>query len=124
MSFDSLMKDKFISQRRSLTGYDAYGIPIYSYQDWLIDQPCLLQARRGQNTEITDIHGSVVVTGFRLYCRICDITEADHIAVTNGAGGPTYGALTRSFEILSVEQAAGQHHHLQLELKSIEPQQE
>lgn len=124
MSFDSLMTDLFTSQRRTQTGTDDYGQPTYDHEDHLISQPCLLQARRGQVAEVADVHGDKVISTFRLYCRICDIAEADLIAVTNGAGGPDPSALTRSFDILSIEQAAGQHHHLQLELRAVEPEQE
>lgn len=124
MSFDSLMKDKFTSQRRTLSETDDYGQPDYDWEDNLVDQPCLLQARRGQVSEVADVHGNKVVSTFRLYCRICDIAEADTITVTNGAGGPDPDATTRSFDILSIEQAAGQHHHLQLELRAVEPEQE
>jgi len=124
MSFDSLLTDRFVTQRRSLTGYDDYGIPVYDYEDHLIDQPCLLQANRGAAEEVASVHGEKVISTHRLYCRICDINEADRITITGWEGGPAYGAQSRSFNILSVAQAAGQHHHLQLALKAIEPKQE
>ena len=124
MSFDSLMQDVFTSQRRSLSGTDEYGQPEYDWENWLIAQPCLLQANRGAVEEVADIHEEKVVSTHRLYCRICDIVEGDRITVSGGEGGPTYGALTRSFDILSIEQAAGQHHHIQMALKAIEPTQE
>ena len=125
MSFDSLMKDTFDTQRRTWTGaYDDYGQKIYEWEDHLSAQPCLLQARRGQASEVTDVHGTMVISTHRLYCRICDVAEADPITVTNGAGGPDPSAATRSFDIISIEQAAGQHHHLQMELRAIEPEQE
>ena len=123
MSFDSLMKDIFISQRHTETGTDVYGQPTYEWQNWLIDQPCLLQANRGSVEEIADVHGEKVISTHRLYCRICDINEADRIVVSGWEGGPDYGALTRTFNILSIEQAAGQHHHIQMALKAIEPKE-
>ncbi|MBC8275801.1 MAG: hypothetical protein H8E40_12650 [Chloroflexi bacterium] len=124
MSFDSLLTDLFTSQRRTLTGTDAYGGPIYSWADHLTDQPCLLQANRGAVEEVADIHGEKVISTHRLYCRICDIVEGDRITVSGGEGGPDYDALTRTYDILSIEQAAGQHHHIQMALKAIESTQE
>jgi len=123
MSFDSLMKDRMTTRRRSETGTDAYGQPTYEYQNWLIDYPCLLQANRGTEEDIVEIHGEKVISTHRLYIRICDIHEADQLVVTGWEGGPDYGALTRSFRILSIAQAAGQHHHLQAKLKAIEPKE-
>ncbi len=124
MSFDSLLTDTFTSQRRSLSGTDAYGQPTYVFADHLTDQPCLLQANRGSVEEVADVHGEKAISTHRLYCRICDVTEADRITISGGEGGPTYGAATRTYDILSIEQAAGQHHHLQMALKAIEPGQE
>ena len=124
MSFDSLLTDTFTSQRRSLTGTDEYGQPIFSWANHLINQHCLLQANRGSVEEVADVHGEKAISTHRLYCRICDITEGDKITISGGEGGPTFGALTRTFDILSIEQAAGQHHHLQMALKAIEPLQE
>ncbi len=123
MSFDSLMTDLFVSQRRTLSGTDSYGQPTYSWENWLISQHCLLQANRGAVEEVADVHGEKAISTHRLYCRICDIVEGDRITVSGGEGGPTFGALTRTYDILSIEQAAGQHHHLQLALKTIEPLQ-
>ena len=123
MSFDSLLSDTFTSERRSLSGTDAYGAPEYSWEDWLIDQPCLLQANRGAVEEVANVHGEKVVSTHRLYCRICDVVEGDRITISGGEGGPTYGAATRTYNILSIEQAAGQHHHLQFALRAIEPAQ-
>ena len=124
MSFDSLLTDTFTSQRRSLSGTDDYGQPEYIFSDHLIDQPCLLQANRGAVEEVADVHGEKVVSTHRLYCRICDIVEGDRITISGGEGGPTYGASTRTYDILSIEQAAGQHHHLQFALRAVEPAQE
>ncbi len=124
MSFDSLLTDLMTTQRRSLTGTDDYGQPQYSWSNWLIDQPCLLQANRGSVEEVADVHGEKAISTHRLYCRICDVTEADRITISGGEGGPTYGAATRTFDILSIEQAAGQHHHIQFALRAIEPEQE
>jgi len=123
MSFDSLLTDRFTSQRRTEIGTDDYGQPQYSFENWLIDQPCLLQANRGRVEEIADVHGEKVISTHRLYCRICDVNEADRIVVSGWEGGPDYGALTRIFNILAIEQAAGQHHHLQMALKAIEPKE-
>ena len=123
MSFDSLMTDTFVSQRRTLTGTDVYGSPTYSWATKLSDQPCLLQANRGSVEETIDVHGNKVISTHRLYCRICDIVEGDRITISGGEGGPTYGAATRTFDILSIEQAAGQHHHIQFALRAIEPEQ-
>lgn len=124
MSFDSLLTDIMTTQRRSLSGTDSYGQPVYTFSNHLIDQPCLLQANRGSVEEVADVHGEKAISTHRLYCRICDVTEADRITVSGGEGGPTYGAATRTFDILSIEQAAGQHHHLQMALKAIESSQE
>jgi len=124
MSFDSLLTDTFTSQRRTLTGTDAYGQPTYSWANSLVAQKCLLQANRGSVEETIDVHGNKVISTHRLYCRICDIVEGDRITISGGEGGPTYGAATRTFDILSIEQAAGQHHHIQFALRAIEPEQE
>ncbi len=124
MSFDSLMKDTFTSQRRTLTGTDAYGQPQYSFANHLVAQKCLLQANRGAVEETIDVHGNKVISTHRLYCRIVDIVEADRITVSGGVGGPDYDAATRTYDILSIEQAAGQHHHIQMALRVIEPEQE
>jgi len=123
MSFDSLLTDTFTSTRRTLTGTDAYGSPTYSWATKLTAQPCLLQANRGSVEETIDVHGNKVISTHRLYCRICDVVEGDRITISGGEGGPTYGATTRTFDILSIEQAAGQHHHIQFALRAIEPEQ-
>ncbi len=124
MSFDSLMTDTFTSQRRTLTGTDSYGQPTYSWANHLIGQKCLIQANRGAVEETIDVHGNRVISTHRLYCRIVDVVEGDRIVVSGGEGGPTFGATTRTFDILSIEQAAGQHHHIQFALRAIEPEQE
>ncbi len=124
MSFDSLMQDTFTSQRRTLIGTDAYGQNTYSWANNLVGQKCLIQANRGAVEETIDVHGNKVISTHRLYSRICDVVEGDRITVSGGEGGPTFGALTRTFDILSIEQAAGQHHHIQMALRVIEPEQE
>ncbi len=123
MSFDGLLIQTFRTQRRTLSGTDAYGAPIYTFAAHLTGK-CRLQPHRGIVAEVVDVHGNKVISTHRCYLRRVDITVGDKIWVSGGYGGPDISDTEREFDILSKSDAAGQKHHLQLELKTIEPEQE
>lgn len=123
MSFDSLLIQTYRTSRRSLTGTDDYGQPVYEFSAHLTGS-CRLQPRRGGADEVADVHGNKVISTHRCYLRRVDITVGDKIWVSGGYGGPDVTDTEREFDILSVGDAAGHEHHLQLELKAIESSQE
>lgn len=123
MSFDGLLIQTFRTNRRSLSGTDDYGQPTY---DWSLhlEGKCRLQPRRGAADEVMDVHGDMVVSTHRCYMHIVDVVEGDKIWVSTTGGGPDFTASEREFDILSASNAAGHTHHLQLELRAVEPEQE
>lgn len=123
MSFDGLLIQTFRTNRRTQTGTDDYGQPIYRYDPHLTGK-CRNQPRRGAADEVMDVYGNMVVSTHRCYTHIVDVVEGDKIWVSTAGGGPDFTATEREFDILSVSNAAGHEHHFQLELKAIEPEQE
>lgn len=123
MSFDGLLIQTFRTQRRALSGTDPYGQPTYTWAAYLTGK-CRLQPRRGSADEVADVHGNMVVSSHRCYMHVVDVVEGDKIWVSSSGGGPDFEAAEREFNILSVSNAAGHTHHLQLELKAIESSQE
>ena len=103
MGFKQLLNKTCVIRRFTSTAKDAHGNPIKVWSDLATDVPCRLQARRGRETTQPV---QVVVGTHTLFLEPRDITEKDQIII----GSDT-------FEVLFVEDAAGQGHHLEVDLE-------
>ena len=106
MGFKQMLNTTCVIRRFTSSSKDAHGNPIKVWSDLATDVPCRLQPRRGREA----VQPTQVVVGSHvLFLEIgTDITERDRFV----HAGDTYG-------VLFVGDAAGQGHHLEVELELI-----
>jgi len=100
MSFADLLIHTCTIRRYTEGAVDAYGNPVKTWADYLVDQPCRLTSSSGR--EVT-YDTQVVIADYRLFIAAVDITERDRVVIS----GKTY-------EVLLVEgYSDSAMHHLQ-----------
>ena len=106
MGFKQLLNKTCVIRRFTSSSNDAHGNPVKVWSDLATDIACRLQPRRGREA----LQPTQVVVGTHvLYLEAgVDITERDRVVV----GATTY-------EVLFVEGAAGQGHHLEADLELV-----
>lgn len=106
MGFKQMLNATGTIRRYTSSSKDAHGNLVKVWSDLATDVPCRLQPRRGREA----VQPTQVVVGSHvLFLEIgTDITERDQFVL----GASTY-------EVLFVADAAGQGHHLELELELI-----
>ena len=106
MGFKQLLNVTCVIRRFTSSSKDAHGNPIKVWSDLATDVPCRLQPRRGREA----VQPTQVVVGTHvLYLEAgVDITERDRVMVA-----------ASTYEVLFVGDAAGQGHHLELELELV-----
>ncbi|KKL20077.1 hypothetical protein LCGC14_2459080 [marine sediment metagenome] len=104
MGFRQMLNATGTIRRYSSGSPDAHGNPVKTWSDLATDVPCRLQPRRGREA----VQPTQVVVGSHvLFLEIgTDITERDRVVVA-----------TLTYEVLFVGDAAGQGHHLEVELE-------
>ena len=105
MGFKQLLNKTCTIRRFTSSSNDAHGNPVKVWSDLATDVPCRLQARRGRETTQPV---QVVVGTHTLFLEPRDITERDRVVVA-----------TLTYEVLFVSDAAGQGHHLEVDLELV-----
>ena len=104
MGFRQLLNSICVIRRYSSSSKDAHGNLVKVWSDLATDVPCRLQPRRGREA-VQPIQ--VVVGSHVLFLEAGnDITERDRVVVT-----------ADTYEVLFVANAAGQNHHLEVNLE-------
>ena len=106
MGFKQMLNVTCVIRRFTSSSKDAHGNLVKVWSDLATDVACRLQPRRGREA----VQPTQVVVGSHvLFLEIgTDITEKDRVVV----GATTY-------EVLFVEDAAGQGHHLEADLELV-----
>lgn len=106
MGFKQMLNATGTIRRFTSTAKNSHGNPVKIWSDLATDVPCRLQPRRGREA----VQPTQVVVGSHiLFLEIgTDITERDRVVVS-----------ANTYEVLFVADAAGQGHHLEVELELI-----
>jgi len=104
MSYDSLLIDTCIVRRYAEGAQDAYGIPVKTWANYLIDEPCRLRITGGREIKVG---AEVVLSNHRLYLNDIDITERDRVVI---------GTVTYEVLLVSDRQDATGNHHKEVDL--------
>lgn len=106
MGFAQLLNKTCVIRRFTSSSNDAHGNPVKVWSDLATDIACRLQPRRGREA----VQPTQVVVGSHvLFLEIgTDITERDRVVVA-----------TLTYEVLFVGDAAGQGHHLEVDLELV-----
>ena len=87
MSYTSLLIQTCTTQRYPAGGAtDAYGTPAKAWANYLVDEPCRLNANKGREIKVG---AEIVVADYRLFVGDVDITEQHRVVI----GGLTYEVL-------------------------------
>ena len=105
MSYTSLLIQTCTIERFTEGAADAYGSPILTWADHLVDEACRLVAAPGKELKIG---AEIVVADYKLFLQAIDITEQDRVTIS--------GLL---YEILLVQDYANgtSSHHKQVWLR-------
>ncbi|MCA1570838.1 MAG: head-tail adaptor protein [Chloroflexi bacterium] len=119
-SFDRYLRHTVTIQRATAGAVDDYGQPSRTYSPLATDVRALIQPKPARTSggtpeEVTTFSAGTQVTDHTVFLRPRDIDAADRILAT--AAGVHSG---KSFEVLLVKDAAGQDHHLELDVRLVE----
>jgi head-tail adaptor len=114
VAFDRLLRHTVTISRAALGSLDEYGQPSRTYAD-VATVPALVQPKPSRSVgggaeESTTYFAGTQITDHTVFLRPTDVTAADRIV---------HGDDT--FEVLLVKDAGGQDHHLELDVRLIEP---
>ena len=106
MGFKQMLNKTCVIRRFTSSSNDAHGNPVKVWSDLATDVPCRLQPRRGREA----VQPTQVVVGSHvLFLEIgTDITERDQFVLA-----------ADTYDVLFVGDAAGQGHHLEVDLELI-----
>ena len=100
MSYESLLINQCTIQRHTIIATDAYGRPVYSWTDLLVDEPCRWSTPKNREVKVG---AEVVLADLQLFLGDVDITEQDRVILDTGA----------TYEVISAadrQDALGNHH--------------
>ena len=106
MGFKQMLNATCTIRRFTSTAKDAHGNPVKIWADLAIDVVCRLQPRRGREA----VQPTQVVVGTHVLFLEAgvDITEKDQVVLA-----------ADTYEVLFVVDAAGQGHHLEVDLELV-----
>lgn len=107
MSFNSLLINVATIRRYTTGAADSYGVPVRTWGDHIVGQPCRISYPRGRQVQ----RGTEVVpVDALLFMAVVDVTERDRVIVD-----------TVTYEILFVAelQNGTTEHHLEISLARV-----